>query len=719
VNTRTDRAAARQIRTLFNLGVIRDLTDGQLLERFSTGRAETAELAFAALLERHAVMVERVCRALLTDPDDTQDAFQATFVILVKKARTLWVRDSLGPWLYQVAFRTASCARLAACRRRKHERRKAELAATEERHEDQTSSERERVLHEEIDRLPERYRIPIVLCDLQGHTCEEAARRMGCPVGTVKSWRSRGRERLRGRLTRLGLAPSAGLGAVLAADGARAAMPMLKAEETVRCAVRVLSQRTTVEEVSTSVRLLVNGVLKTMLLSKLRTTAATVCVLAFLAVGVAAVAQVGAQASRHIGDEAQFDRPQPAFAGASKRESSAPREPSDVWSLTLREAIRIGLGNAAGVRVMRPDLKGAPDARYMITPADAGADVQSFKANVMATVRSIEQQYWSLAQQHVELSSTENAAGLAEKVLNRALLELEAGRGNAAEVADARQRLEEFRLRLVTKTSDVITTERQLRNLLSLPPADNRMIVPVTAPTEVFVEPDWEASKAVMLEKHPEVLRAKAAVKRAEVARDGVAEVEQQKAALEQIVHQLTHSLARFFLEIEANYKQFKNASLLRAAAAQRLEAQETSYEEGRITMDRYLDALTQYTSASAQESQFKTSYNVSIIALEEAKGTLLEYDNIAVVFDSTTPATAPLSTREIGPKPTPIEVPARADTIVSRARSVEKDKDPSANLSGRTFSFQVTVGSGSKPVEIRGSFTITPVRSLEIPKAP
>ena len=97
-----------QIRLLMNFGSIGDLTDGQLLERFATGRGEAAELAFAALIERHGPMVWRVCRSVLTDPHDTQDAFQATFLVLVKKARGLWVKDSLGAWLHQVALRTAS-----------------------------------------------------------------------------------------------------------------------------------------------------------------------------------------------------------------------------------------------------------------------------------------------------------------------------------------------------------------------------------------------------------------------------------------------------------------------------------------------------------------------------------------------------------------------------------------------------------------------------------
>ena len=208
--TTKDRALSRQLDALFNIGVIRELTDGQLLERFARGDGEAAELAFAALVERHGAMVLRVCRAHLADPHDRQDAFQATFLVLVEKARGLWVRESLGPWLHQVAMRTASCARAAALRRKMAEQGAAEIGVRRDPDDD---PELTRILHEEIERLPERYRVPIVLCDLEGRTCEEAARVMGRPVGTIKCWRSRGRERLRRRLIRAGLAPSLTIGA--------------------------------------------------------------------------------------------------------------------------------------------------------------------------------------------------------------------------------------------------------------------------------------------------------------------------------------------------------------------------------------------------------------------------------------------------------------------------------------------------------------------------
>ena len=371
-------------------------------------------------------------------------------------------------------------------------------------------------------------------------------------------------------------------------------------------------------------------------------------------------------------------------------------------------------GQAAG----RPVGLEANRAPIVIARLNADAAVWRFKAEVMAHVRSIEQQYWSLAQQHVQLWSSEKAVELAREIVNREQAELVVGKGTVADVAEAQQRLEQFNLDLVTKTSDVITTERQLRNILGLPPADNRRIIPVTPPAEARLEPDWDSSLAQMVTFQPDIVQQQLLVRIAELQllvarnqllpqlnlsvlyqlnglgqqldnaeavmtgatikaiepvvrakeqaagllsnagyynnfhtwqvgftfqmplgmRSPLANTRQaqyillrQRAYLQQFVHQTTHSLARFFLEVDANYKQFKTASRLRAAAAQRLEAQRAYYEEGRITIDRFLDAVSQYAQAVAQEAQFKTTYNISIVALEEAKGTLLAYNNIAV----------------------------------------------------------------------------------------
>lgn len=331
-------------------------------------------------------------------------------------------------------------------------------------------------------------------------------------------------------------------------------------------------------------------------------------------------------------------------------------------------------GNLVGLEANR--------APIVIARLEADENVWWFKLNVMQLVRSIEQQYWILARKHVQLWASEKAVDLAREILSRENAELVVGKGTRADVAEAQQRLEQFSLELVTRTSDLITTERQLRNLLGLPPADNRRIIPATPPTEARLEPDWDASVAQMLTFYPDIVRQQIAVRVAELqlviarnqllpqlnlnllyqlnglgqqldnaeavmtgatikalepviaARERAAglianpglynnfhtwqvgftfqmplgmrsplantkfaqySLLRQRAFLQQMVHQRAHQLARYYLEIDANYKQFKTASRLRAAAAERLEAQRAYYEEGRITIDRFLDAVSQY----------------------------------------------------------------------------------------------------------------------------
>ena len=263
----------RSLRTLFHAGTGSGLTDGQLLERFATRGGEASEPAFAALVERHGPMVLRTCRAVLRDEHAAQDAFQATFLILVRRGGTLWVRHSLGPWLHRVACRVAARARRDAERRMSVERRAAEMAdrSLEEVGRDELGG----TLQEEVDRLPDRYRIPVVLCDLEGHTYEEVAHHLGCPVGTVKSRLARGREQLRDRLIRRGLVPAdIAQGAAYRAREVQAAVPGILAETTVQAAIRFAAVKTTAAGlVSASVATLVEGVLRSMFLTKLKTAA--------------------------------------------------------------------------------------------------------------------------------------------------------------------------------------------------------------------------------------------------------------------------------------------------------------------------------------------------------------------------------------------------------------------------------------------------------------
>src|SRR5262245_40906952 len=166
----------RHFGRLFGAGSAVGLTDGDLLERFAQRRDETAEAAFETLLARHGALVLTVCRQLLGESHTAEDAFQATFLVLVQRASSLRIRQpgSLGPWLYGVAYRIALKARQGAARRRARERRAA--GPRVERASDKIENDELQVLlHEEVSRLPAKYRAPVVLCYFEGRTHDEAA----------------------------------------------------------------------------------------------------------------------------------------------------------------------------------------------------------------------------------------------------------------------------------------------------------------------------------------------------------------------------------------------------------------------------------------------------------------------------------------------------------------------------------------------------------------
>ena len=202
----------RSLGALFDIGVVGDLSDGQLLERFTTGHREAAELAFHSLVERHGPMVLRVCRRLLDDPNDAEDAFQATFLVLLRRARAIRDRGSVAAWLHGVAARVATRARVESARRKRIERQG--IRPTIGRNDDPDRLDLETLIDVELARLPEKYRRPVVLCYLEGLTHEGAAARLGWPVGTVRGRLSRARDLLRSRLTRRGVTASAALAAV-------------------------------------------------------------------------------------------------------------------------------------------------------------------------------------------------------------------------------------------------------------------------------------------------------------------------------------------------------------------------------------------------------------------------------------------------------------------------------------------------------------------------
>src|SRR5262245_17711324 len=267
-------------------------TDGELLEEYITRR--DAE-AFAALLRRHGPMVLGVCRRVLRNEADVEDAFQATFLVLVKKAASVRPRGMVGNWLYGVAHSTALKARAMSTRRLAKEREAAARPRPESTAE--TSQTLHALLDQELYALPDKYRAAIVLCDLEGQAIKGAARQLGCPPGTLGARLTRGRRLLARRLARHGLPLSAGAIAALLAHGAAGAtVPPALMTLAVQGAAFLTAGGPAASAVSARVAALTEGALKNMLLTRLKVATAVLLAVA-LAVG-ASVALLPARAGQ-------------------------------------------------------------------------------------------------------------------------------------------------------------------------------------------------------------------------------------------------------------------------------------------------------------------------------------------------------------------------------------------------------------------------------------
>jgi RNA polymerase sigma factor (sigma-70 family) len=258
------------------------VADGELLQRFVPCRDEAA---FAVLVRRHGPMVLRLGRRLLQNEHDAEDVFQATFLVLSRQAAALRTQQSLGAWLYGVAYRIAQKARISAARRRKYEPR-ADTARVADPLAEIAVREARMVLDQELARLPDKFRGPLVLCYLEGRTREEAARQLGWSPSMLKSRLEQARDRLRRRLASRGIALSGVLAASLV-DGATAsaAVPPMLLDSTVKAALVVAAGGPAASVVSAPVAALAEGVMKTMFLSKLRIVLVLAVVLAIPAAG--------------------------------------------------------------------------------------------------------------------------------------------------------------------------------------------------------------------------------------------------------------------------------------------------------------------------------------------------------------------------------------------------------------------------------------------------
>src|SRR5262249_25211924 len=263
------------------------LRDGELLGRYVDRRDESA---LAALINRHGPMVWGVCRRHLS-PHDAEDAFQATFIVLVRKAASIAQREAVGNWLYGVAHQTALQARRSAARRGAREVQVTEMPDTEAPRE--RSADLQPLLDEELSRLPDHYRTVIVLSDLEGRTRKEVAAQLGCPEGTVASRLVRARSMLAKRLTKRGVALSGGaLAVVLSQSTGSAGVPAAVVSSTIKAASLCAAGKAMMP---VKVAALAEGVLKAMLMSKLKAIVAVVLVLGFLAIGAIGFGVASAQ----------------------------------------------------------------------------------------------------------------------------------------------------------------------------------------------------------------------------------------------------------------------------------------------------------------------------------------------------------------------------------------------------------------------------------------
>jgi RNA polymerase sigma factor (sigma-70 family) len=382
----------RHIRKLVGAPAEGEPTDGQLLERFA---ATKEEAAFAALVRRHGPMVLGVCRRVLRNPDDAEDAFQATFLVLVRRAAFLDRRRPLSNWLYTVAYHTALRAKSTAARRRAEERQALDMP----RADSETAAawrELQPVLDEELHRLPDKIREPFILCYLQGKTNAEAARELGWPAGTVKSRLSRARDLLRQRLIRRGVVLSGGGLALALAENAAAAVPGGLAEATIQSALLFgAGSAAAPGVVSAQAAALAEGVLNTMFVSKVKLAAFVVLTLGLVGLGVAAfsyhaLAQKSGGADKS--PQAAKDKKPSAKAplapkAAQKGKLTIPGKVLDTADKPIAnaEVALLALGRRSGQRVLaqgKTDAKGA----YRLEVKSAGPG-QFYQMTVLARAK--------------------------------------------------------------------------------------------------------------------------------------------------------------------------------------------------------------------------------------------------------------------------------------------------------------------------------------------
>jgi hypothetical protein len=338
----------------------------------------------------------------------------------------------------------------------------------------------------------------------------------------------------------------------------------------------------------------------------------------------------------------------------------------------------------------------------------------------MVMVRTIAQRYWQLSHQNAQLLAARTASEMAEEILKREKESPKDSRDAMENVAEATRWVEQFHLVLVGKMSDWITSERQLREVLGLPLADDRRIVPISVAVDTKIETDWNSSLSTMLENQPDVVRAREIAKsiqdfgdaaerryRNDTGDHGGASARPknpaspESSALEKAIRQAMKALTRFSRDVDSGYIQYQTARKRRTLRRGDFSSAQGAYYQGRITLDQLFDSLSQYAYAMAQEAQSKANYNIAIVALEEAKGTLLDKDDITLVD-----APAVGTVGAVGANPSTADESSRTPEPAGRPKPAEPR--------GRTMAFEATIRVGAIPIEIRGSVTVGPAAAVD-----
>jgi RNA polymerase sigma factor (sigma-70 family) len=407
----------RLLRQLALAGQAAGPTDGQLLDCFLRTRQEAA---FHALVKRHGPMVFGVCRRILGHTHDAEDAFQATFLVLVRKAATIQPREAVGNWLYGVACRTALKARALRARRSAREK----LAPTMKpptRTEEPPADDWQPILDQELAGLPDKYRLPIVLCDLEGKTAAQVARTQRIPIGTVFSRLARGRALLRQRLVRRGLTMAVGALPAALANHATAAVPPALFQSTLKAGLPLAAGQPLPAAVSPQVGVLLHGVLTTMLLTRLKLPLLGLFLvsLAAMAIGLARQPIAGAQ-----------PRTLPVATAHAKTRAATRRAPAPADLARAKSLLREAQGALEKIKLPETGMERFRAAEDKTAFLAAIAVAQSRLGEARTAART-----WAQA---LEFSGQQSGAGLFEIACRKAS---HGDRKGALEVARQEARL--------------------------------------------------------------------------------------------------------------------------------------------------------------------------------------------------------------------------------------------------------------------------------------